>query len=472
MLQMIRRFSAPIKALLGMEGAERMSYYSMRSICVIFLTTVWGIESAKAEGITQSNIALLYLLTVAGAFLADFILGQFLTAAGFGLLCCLGHLTLSLAVQYDSLSFLHPFFSDKLMAYQAGLLLIGLGAGGLKPANSGLFGNQFEKENLAGMDQGWRVFYFSINIGAFIGQMSTPWISLHFGYDLGFGFAGIMMLISVSVLLFHRRRLVRVAPAGFPKNNFFSVNFRALRLRLTGTREVFQSGALQAFFPGETISETLNIWKALAFFALYCTLTQGIYEFNGVNFQTDWQLTDKMFLGVQWEAGQINTVNSILVLLFTPLAVFGFDYLRRTRGRELSLKKRMILGSVLIALGIAVEAVFVDRLAVMPQLPGAWQVLAIFVLSIGEVLFMISGLEAGFAFGGVKSKSTMMSLWYLSTALGNFITSRVSYLKASGQPLEFLSHGGNYYWFFLGLLALNYLLIFFLALRNSSRRLN
>ena len=73
-------------------------------------------------------------------------------------------------------------------------------------------------------------------------------------------------------------------------------------------------------FPAGTIAETRNVWKALGFFALFCTLTQDMYEFKGVNFQTDGQLSDKHFLGVQWEKGQINTVNAILVLLFMPLA--------------------------------------------------------------------------------------------------------------------------------------------------------
>jgi proton-dependent oligopeptide transporter, POT family len=77
-----------------------------------------------------------------------------------------------------------------------------------------------------------------------------------------------------------------------------------------------------------------------------------------------------------------------------------------------------------------------------------WQMLAYVILSAGEVMVSITGLEFSYTQAPNRMKSLLMSMWLLSVALGNQIPSIISFLipklKSMGMNLE----GANYFRFF------------------------
>jgi POT family proton-dependent oligopeptide transporter len=77
-----------------------------------------------------------------------------------------------------------------------------------------------------------------------------------------------------------------------------------------------------------------------------------------------------------------------------------------------------------------------------------WQLLAYIILSAGEVLVSITGLEFAYTQAPNRMKSLLMSMWLLSVALGNQLPSVISFLipklKSMGMNLE----GANYFRFF------------------------
>src|SRR5438876_11924723 len=77
-----------------------------------------------------------------------------------------------------------------------------------------------------------------------------------------------------------------------------------------------------------------------------------------------------------------------------------------------------------------------------------WQLIAYIILSAGEVMVSITGLEFFYTQAPNRMKSLLMSMWLLSVALGNQIPSVISFLipklKSMGMNLE----GANYFRFF------------------------
>jgi len=115
--------------IIGNEACERFSFYGMRNILTIFLID-WLLKNhvpAQAEREAAAKAAFhlfvfgVYFTPLLGGFLADRFLGKYRTILYISLLYCAGHACLAI-------------FHDDRNGFYAGLVLIALGSGGIKPA--------------------------------------------------------------------------------------------------------------------------------------------------------------------------------------------------------------------------------------------------------------------------------------------------------------------------------------------------
>ena len=97
----------------------------------------------------------------------DAFLGKYKTILGLSIVYCAGHLTLAL--------------DETRLGLALGLGLIALGSGGIKPCVSAHVGDQFGKTNAHLLEKVFGWFYFSINLGAFVSTLLTPWLLEHYG---------------------------------------------------------------------------------------------------------------------------------------------------------------------------------------------------------------------------------------------------------------------------------------------------
>ena len=167
---------------------ERFSYYGMRAILVLFLVDVtandgMGWTFAAALGLYGWYTMAVYVASIPGGILADRVLGQKKTVMLGGLLLCAGHLVLAIPSE---------------IAFFAGLALIVLGVGGLKPNISTMVGGLY-KQGDGARDQGFTIFYIGINIGAFLAGILVASVAKAYGWHAGFGLAGIGMLLGQAV---------------------------------------------------------------------------------------------------------------------------------------------------------------------------------------------------------------------------------------------------------------------------------
>ena len=193
------------------EMWERFSYYGMRALLVLYMVAApaqggLGFSTKDAAGLYGIYTMSVYMGSIPGGLIADKILGARLSVLIGGIIIALGHF--SLAVKEL------PFF-------YAGLILIVIGTGLLKPNISTMLGGLYDA-NDPRRDAGFSIFYMGINIGAaispivcgFLAQSKTfkayiqsmgldPNSSWHFG----FAAAGVGMLLGLAQFVLHGKRL-------------------------------------------------------------------------------------------------------------------------------------------------------------------------------------------------------------------------------------------------------------------------
>ncbi|MEY2490489.1 MAG: proton-dependent oligopeptide transporter, family, partial [Verrucomicrobiota bacterium] len=98
-----------------------------------------------------------------------------------------------------------------------------------------------------------------------------------------------------------------------------------------------------------------------------------------------------------------------------------------------------------------------------------WQLIAYVILSAGEVMVSITGLEFSYTQAPNRMKSLLMAMWLLSIALGNQIPSILSFLipklKSMGMNLE----GANYFRFFTLLMLVTSIIYIFVSRHYRER---
>ncbi len=176
--------------LLFVEGWERFSYYGMRALLVLYLTSSLGFADPKAYAIYALFAAIGYGIPPLAGMLADRFVGfQKMLIIG-ATIMCVGHFFMSI-IGYE------PFF------VYIGLGLIAVGTGFFKGNVTNLLGAIYENEAVDSVakDKGFSLFYISINIGMALSATSCGYIAHKFGWHYGFGLAGIGMLVGLLIFV-------------------------------------------------------------------------------------------------------------------------------------------------------------------------------------------------------------------------------------------------------------------------------
>ena len=185
------------KYIVGNEACERFSFYGMRSILTLYMVNVLAMSQQAAVTVGHLFIALIYVLPLLGAWLADRFLGRYRIILYVSLLYCVGHGVLALAD-------LSADIEVRRYILFTGLFIIAVGAGGIKPCVSAFVGDQVQQGESKTMTRIYAAFYWSINLGSFFSFLIIPWVRQNWGYSWAFGIPGIFM--ALATLIFWRGR--------------------------------------------------------------------------------------------------------------------------------------------------------------------------------------------------------------------------------------------------------------------------
>ena len=178
------------------EMWERFSYYGMRALLVFYLTKHFLFDQSAAYGLYGAYTTLVYITPVIGGMLADRYLGHRRAVFIGAVLLVLGHGLM--AVEGEPVV---PGGSPDVViinTFYLALALIIMGVGFLKGNISAIVGQLYAKTDPR-RDSGFTFFYVGINAGAFFGALYAGYLGETFGWNYGFGLAGIGMLLGLVV---------------------------------------------------------------------------------------------------------------------------------------------------------------------------------------------------------------------------------------------------------------------------------
>jgi proton-dependent oligopeptide transporter, POT family len=417
------RFPSQIKFIIGNEACERFSYYGMRSILVIFMIHYLMMQESHAKGVYHLFVSANYFLPLLGGYLSDRYLGKYRTIIYLSLVYCAGHAVLA-------------FFESKTGLYW-GLGLIALGSGGIKPCVSAHVGDQFTTKNQHLLNKVFELFYFSINFGSFFSTLLIPWILPKFGPSVAFGIPGILMFIATWVFWLGRKQFVIVPPSGKENSAQFLgvVSHAALNQKKKLPGQHWLDVARAKY--GEERSEGAK--AAIAIFKVFITVAAfwALFDQQGSTWTIQAQKMDLNFFGIQLDAAQIQALNPILVMILIPLfSKWLYPALER-RGVRVTPLRKMSVGMAAAGLSFVVAGFFEVLLERGVQVNVAWQIVPYIIITASEILVSITGLEFAYTQAPRAMKSTIMSFWLLTVAVGNFLTAVFSYLNRFSGSGEF-----------------------------------
>lgn len=442
------------------EMWERFSFYGMKALLFLYLTKYHLFGDAPSYELLGAYGGLVYAVPIIGGIVADRWLGMRKAVVFGAVLLCLGHFGMAFeGEQARMVDGVAVQDAGALQVFYLSLALIVTGVGFLKPNISTIVGKLYA-DNDPRRDSGFTLFVAGINIGALFASLVCGYVGETYGWNYGFGLAGIGMVAGLFVFLGGQRHLLGHAEPRDPAR---------LRERvgpLSRESFIYACGVAGVFVAWQLLQRTWTVQGAMHvatgafllwfgwFLATQCTaeergrmLSLAALIVFGLVFYTlyeqtygSWvaftdRLMTKNLLGFEMTAGSLTFLGSLFIVALSPLFAWLWPWLAR-RGRNPSTAMKTVLG-VLFA-GLA----FVPLVAAAQSAAGGtlasvwWLVLAYLLLEIGEVCLYPIGIAAVTTLSVPRVVSVMMGAWFLGTAYSEILAHSVFGKLSALEPGE------------------------------------
>ncbi|NLZ07631.1 MAG: POT family MFS transporter [Phycisphaerae bacterium] len=416
------KMPAGIPYILTNEAAERFAFYGMSSILVVFMTQNLMGANGVLRVMTDESArkwfhlftGAVYFMAIVGAVISDRWFGKFKTILWFSLVYCAGFFVMAI--------------DHTRLGLTAGLILIAMGSGIIKPCVSANVGDQFGPSNKHLIQRVYSWFYFSINVGAAVSMWFCPILLEKWGPMVGFGVPAISMVIATTAYWLGRRSLVHIPPSGAKVwNEMFEREQRGNLARI---------GCIFLFVS--------------MFFALYYQ-SQSAWVLQAEKMNLKW-------LGITWLPAQMQAANSVLVLVMIPAFAYGV-YPALSRIWPMSQLRKIGIGLFVTAGSFLVPIWIETQIQQGGQPSIGWQFFAYIFLTAAEIMVSVTALEFAYTQAPNKMKSIIQAINLLSIALGNIFAFLVNLAIENADGTTKLP-GASYYWFFaIAMLVTSFLYI-------------
>uniref|UniRef100_A0A8C5BL59 Solute carrier family 15 member 2 n=1 Tax=Gadus morhua TaxID=8049 RepID=A0A8C5BL59_GADMO len=392
------------------EFCERFSYYGMRAVLTLYFVNYLHWDRDLSTAIYHAFTSLCYFTPVLGALIADSWLGKFKTIIYLSIVYVIGHVVKSVgAIPTVGDTSMHIALS------MVGLILIAFGTGGIKPCVAAFGGDQFEPEQTRKF---FSIFYMAINAGSVLSMIVTPILRGDvkcFGddcYALAFGVPAVLMVAALVVFISGSGMYKKVPPEGNILMDVCKCIGFAIKNRFRSSKhDVKRKHWLD--WAEEKYSKRLiqEIKMVLRVLTLYLPLPMF------------WALFDQQ--GSRWTL-QATRMNMAMVRVYLSAIRVSIVYgLLETMIMTITLWR-----VILIEIDIWPIPLFEDVMANNVNI--AWQIPQYVLITVGEVMFSVTGLEFSYSQAPANMKSVLQAGWLLTVAFGNVIV----LIVAEGGGLE------------------------------------
>ena len=434
-------FGHPIglRTLFFTELWERMSYYGMRGLLVLYMTIGvvgnpgLGWSNVEANAVYGIYAGMVYFLALPGGWLADNLLGYQKAVLYGALIIMLGHFTLAIPLE---------------QTFILGLAFVAIGTGLLKPNISSIVGQLYADQDEK-RDSGFTIFYMSINIGSMLGFAICGYLGERIGWHWGFGAAGIGMLFGVIQFIYFRSQL---GTAGLNPNKMAEGRRSTLKLLTIITVLFFAavviSGVLGLwsidpvffaerfrdflvvisfiyfgylfFFAGLTSQEKKNVLMLLLLFVGAAAFWSGFDQSAGSLSIFTRDYVNLTFGSFQAPVSWTQFLNPLFVVMFAPFFAYLWVFLGK-RNLNPNTPIKFAIGLIFMGLGFIVMLYAVQYAMVEAPVGVQWLLLTYLLHTFGELALSPVGLSAFSRYSPKKYLGQMMGLWFLASSLGGVL---------------------------------------------------
>ncbi|SDX00509.1 peptide MFS transporter [Flavobacterium degerlachei] len=418
------------------EMWERFCFYGMRGMLVIFMVSELAMNDRVANLQYGATQAFVYAFTFIGGLFADKILGYRKSLFWGGILMIVG----SMILAFDPKQFF--FF---------GISFTIIGTGFFKPNISTMVGKLY-KDNDARRDAGFSLFYAGVNLGALIGgylciavangSMLTSIVPEHLRWNVAFGFAAFVMLISLLTFTQTQKSLGDIglsplANLGKSKRKTLEivtyigslVIIPVIMTMVSNTEytDIFMfiigpASLLYLFYEMRnfSISENKKLLAALVFI-IFSIFFWAFFEQSGgsLSLFAAHNLNNTV-LGIPLDPNGVNnSANSFFVIVFAALVGLVWLWMHK-RKIEPNTVVKFGLGFIFLAGGFYVfyyTKFFADATGKtsLDLFTFGW-----FIITFGELCLSPIGMSVMTKLSPNKTQAVMMGMWFLASAYGQY----------------------------------------------------
>ena len=449
-----------LSTLFMTEMWERLSYYGMRAILLLYMTSElqkgglgWDTRSAAAiYGLYTSSV---WFLPLVGGWIADRYIGAKRATLIGGIIITLGHFLLAF---------------PPIPIFYAGLIFVSIGTGFLKSNISKMVGDLYSKDDDR-RDAGFSIFYMGINTGSFLAPFVCGTLAVY-NWHWGFAAAGVGMLLGVIQYVIGYRNLEGIgeppavlvaephekpgensgyiaqmlsvvvlaiiaiiilsslAGSVFPSllgkdDNIINIlglafNF-SVAIKYVLMPVVLVAGLIAVFLTGLQDKLTKDDWKRIGIiFVLFIFATIFWMGFeqagSSLNLFAD-QITNRQLTST-WEVptAWFQSVQPLFIIIFAPIFAGVWIALKK---RQPSEEIKFVLGLILTGLGFVVLA-YASSLFGGGKVSVWWLVVVYLLHTWGELCISPVGLSAMTKLAPGKMISLMLGVWFLSISMGSY----------------------------------------------------
>ena len=445
------KYPRQIWSLFFSEMWERFCFYGMRGMLVFFMISELHLNEKEANLQYGATQAFVYAFTFVGGLFADKILGFRKSLFWGGLLMIVGSMILATNP--------HDYFF-------LGIAFTVVGTGFFKPNISTMVGKLYKSGDNR-TDAGFSLFYAGINLGALLGgylciaigkgEMFAQLIPEDKRWNVAFGLAAVVMVISLINFIFTQRRLgpIGLQPLKLLKNGqqvaiekwkeygvyVLSLIFVPLIMIMVAKPEytdyfMYIVGPLTLiylFYEMSLVEKTdRNKLFAALIFIIFSIVFWGIYEQSGgsLSIFAAHNLNQDL-LGLD-PNGVNNSGGAFFILLVAVPIGLLWIWLSKKKLEPNTIIK---FGLGFLFLGLGFYAIFATKFFANAEGVTSLSIftIALFIITLGEMCLSPIGLSIMTKLSTEKLQGMMMGLWFLASAYGQYVAGLIGANMATAR---------------------------------------